>query len=538
MEVKALKQEEQQQAPAARPTTRRFDNVVVAAAGRYKALKKIADGGTAEVFLAEHIGSSGYRRLVVLKRVHAALAEKPELKRILVEEAHIGSLLNHGNIVEVRDLGEANGRHFLVMELVDGWSLGQLLDRARATKLPIPPRVALHIATEVCRALVHAHDRGVVHCDICPHNILVSETGEVKLTDFGIARVPSRPVLPGVIAGKPAYMAPEQAAGQAPDARSDLYSLGTVLYQALTDSLPFKGENDEELMARVAQGELESPMKRRPSMPKELGQLLIAAMRAEPWGRYQTAHDMLAAMEVVQRSNARSELERWLAQLHQADQRVPATREKGAVVVPLKVVRTPVTKPVPARAKPRRWLTAALTASVLLLGADRAWETWGTAAAEPAATATAPSAPPPVAAETFTPPPIVIVAPPQVVSPAEPVVTRLEPSQTEPAQLQSSEVEPYFEVSGKVTGVYDQDRAMVALHSSPEGADVVIDGRVFGKTPVTLRFRTGIPFQVAFVHEGQLPMTRWLTVERPKSGAPRVKFTEPWPKGDAVSVAE
>jgi len=487
------------------PGPGRWDHVLVAPAGRYKALKKIADGGTAEIFLGEHVGSSGFRRLVALKRIHAALTQRPELNRILVEEAHVASLLHHGNLVEVKDLGETHGRHFLVMELVDGWSLARLLERARATKLPIPPRVALHVAAEVCRGLAHAHDRGVVHCDVCPHNILIAETGEVKLTDFGIARVPSRPVIPGLVAGKPSYMSPEQAAGQAPDARSDLYSLGTVLYLALTDSLPFKGKTDEELMERVAKGDFESPMKRRPSLPKEMGQLLIAAMRAEPWGRYQTAHDMLAAMELVLRSNARSELERWLAALHAADHQVPSTREKGAVVVPLKVVRTPVTKPVAVSRRPRRVLTAALTLAVLALGADRAWESWGSAAAETVADAPGPRRA------------IVEVGEVQLM-----VQEEEQPSvQVEP---------PALEVSGKVTGVYDQDRAMVALTTSPAGADVIIDGRVYGKTPVTLRFRTGIPFEVAFQLEGSAPLTQWLTVERPKNGAPRVRFTEPWPK--------
>ncbi len=498
------------------PAPGRWDHVLVAAAGRYKALKKIADGGTAELFLGEHVGSSGYRRLVALKRIHASLTQRPELNRILVEEAHVASLLSHGNLVEVRDLGEAHGRHFLVMELVDGWSLARLLERARATKLPIPPRVALHVAAEVCRGLAHAHDRGVVHCDVCPHNILIAETGEVKLTDFGIARVPSRPVIKGLVAGKPSYMSPEQAAGQEPDARSDLFSLGTVLYLALTDSLPFKAGSDEALMERVAKGDFESPMKRRPSLPKELGQLLIAAMRPEPWARYQTAHDLLAAMELVLRSNARSELERWLAALHEADQQVPSTREKGAVVVPLKVVRTPVTKPVPASRRPRRWITAALAAALLMVGADRAWEWWGSAAAQPV------SEPPPLAEPR--PSVEVDVGEVQMLVNEEPPSVAVEP--------------PAFEVSGKVTGVYDQDRAMVALHTSPEGADVIIDGRVYGKTPVTLRFRTGIPFEVGFALEGSAPLTRWLTVERPKTGAPRVRFTEPWPKGPSASVAE
>ncbi|MBK7857014.1 MAG: serine/threonine protein kinase [Archangiaceae bacterium] len=543
---------------AVRPVDKaRIEKVMVVPAGRYQAVKKIADGGTAELFVGEHVGATGYRRRVALKRLHAALVDKPEHNRLLLEEAHVAMGLSHGNLVEVRDIGITHGRHFLVLELVEGWSLARLLERGRAAGLPMPPRAALHVAAEVARGLSHAHDHGVVHCDVCPHNILIAETGEVKLTDFGIARSPTRPLQRGVIAGKPQYMSPEQAAGEQVDARSDVFSLGSVLFHALTDVMPVKGDSDEEVLERVARGDFVTPMKARPSLQKEIGQLLLSARASERWARYQTAHDLLAALELVMHSNARGELERWLGQLYEADREQPPTRERTAPVVNLRASRTPITRRTVAPRRRMWW--AAVAAGVLALGADRAWRLWGSAAAQTASFAatsvqpmTAKVAPAPTVAsagasmrlptmqlgevdvviEEEAPPVIqplpvregVAVREPQVLRESAPAY-RDEPALREPPPDYGR-----LKVSGRVLGSYDQDRVMVMFDSEPRGADVIVDSRVLGTTPVALRFRTGIPFEVNFEREGEAGLTKWMTVERPQHGSPRVVFEEPKPR--------
>jgi serine/threonine-protein kinase len=205
---------------------------------RYTITRKIADGGTAEIFLAVQRGAHGFEKPVVLKRIFPALYADPQFRNMLVDEAHIAMSLNHTNIVQVLDLGEAEGQYVLALELVDGWTLDAVLRRARALNTAIPPALALYISAEVCRALAYAHAKtdpegralGIVHRDISPHNVLLSEQGEVKLTDFGIAKARNRreSSLGNVIKGKIAYMSPEQASGGELDPRSDLFSVGPM----------------------------------------------------------------------------------------------------------------------------------------------------------------------------------------------------------------------------------------------------------------------------------------------------------------------
>src|SRR4051794_5136503 len=147
--------------------------------GRYRILRKIADGGMAEIFLASQRGAEGFERPVVLKRILQALVADPQFRNMLIDEAHVAMGLNHSNIAQVLDLGHARGRYFLVLELVDGWDLNFLLQRMAAASFALPPALALYISAEVCRALSYAHARtrdgrhlGIVHRDISPHNVL------------------------------------------------------------------------------------------------------------------------------------------------------------------------------------------------------------------------------------------------------------------------------------------------------------------------------------------------------------------------------
>ncbi len=315
-------------------------------AGRYHIARKIADGGMAEIFLGAQHGLEGFERPVVLKRILAPLLADPQFRNMLIDEAHVAMSLNHSNIVQVLDLGHVGGRYFLVLELVDGWDLSQLLARANAADFPVPPELLLYIAAEVCRALAYAHARtragkplAIVHRDVSPQNVLISEQGEVKLTDFGIAKAMGRRehTSQGVIKGKLAFMSPEQASGSVLDNRSDLFALGTMLYLFFTGKRPFEAPTDLESIMRVRECRFTAPEVLRPGLNPEVVKVIRRALQLRPSDRYQSADEMLLALEDVQRTSYRpagqTELKRWLADLQRRDRCPPISRAELAAPV-------------------------------------------------------------------------------------------------------------------------------------------------------------------------------------------------------------
>ena len=301
-------------------------------AGKYHIARKIADGGMAEIFVGTQHGMEGFERPVVLKRILAPLVADPQFRNMLIDEAHVAMGLNHSNIVQVLDLGHVRGRYFLVMELVDGWDLHQIIARAANANFPLPPEIVLYIAAEICRALAYAHARerdgqplAIVHRDVSPQIVLVSEQGEVKLTDFGIAKAMGRRerTSQGVIKGKLAFMSPEQASGWVLDNRSDLFALGTMLYLFFTNRRPFEAPTDLEAIVRVRECKFTPPEAVNPSLGPELVKIIHRAMQALPANRYQSADEMLIDIESVQRTAykpaGQTELKRWLAELQQRD---------------------------------------------------------------------------------------------------------------------------------------------------------------------------------------------------------------------------
>jgi serine/threonine-protein kinase len=300
--------------------------------GRYKIVRRVADGGMAEIFLATQMGRDGFQKPVILKRIHSTIYADPQFRNMFIDEAHISMSLQHSNIVQVYDLGVSAGRYFLVLELVDGWDLGRILHRAAAAGTRLPRELAIYIITDVCRALTYAHSKaqgdrplGIVHRDISTHNILVSDQGEVKLTDFGIAKAMNKreQTGTGVVKGKVAFMSPEQAMGKPIDARSDLFSLGTVLYLLMTRSRPFEGPTELETLLRVQKGDFAAPEATAPDLEPQIAAIIHKAMRHNPAERYQTAEEMLTDLEHVSRSVLRpvgqTELKRWLAELTTQD---------------------------------------------------------------------------------------------------------------------------------------------------------------------------------------------------------------------------
>ena len=262
-----------------------------------------------------------------MKRIHSTIYADPQFRNMFLDEAHISMSLSHSNIAQVLDLGVSAGRYFLALELVDGWDLGRILHRAATAGVRLPRELAFYITAEVCRALAYAHGKtdgerplGIVHRDVSPHNILLSEQGEVKLTDFGIAKAMNKRehTGTGVVKGKVAFMSPEQALGKPIDARSDLFSLGTVLYLLVTRSRPFEGPSDLETLLRVQKGDYKAAEEAVPDLPAEVAAVVARAMRREPAERYQSADEMLGDVERVLRTVfkpvGQTELKRWLTE--------------------------------------------------------------------------------------------------------------------------------------------------------------------------------------------------------------------------------
>jgi serine/threonine protein kinase len=272
--------------------------------GPYTLLERIAVGGMAEVWRARARGMAGFEKILVIKRVLDALSADEEFIRLFIDEARIAVALVHVNIVQVFELGEIEGSYYMAMEWVQGIDLSQLATKAQK-RGPFRVSLALFIVGEVLKALQFAHERTddddhplrIVHCDISPQNVLISFAGEVKLTDFGISRAAFQSKGANeVIRGKYAYMSPEQVEGEPLDGRSDLFSIGIVLYELLTGRRLFKGKTREETLARVRRAEVPSPRAYRPEISEDLEAFLLKALAQKPEKRFADAATMLEAL--------------------------------------------------------------------------------------------------------------------------------------------------------------------------------------------------------------------------------------------------
>jgi len=260
----------------------------------------------AEIYRAKTFDANGHAHLVAVKRVLAHLAEDDDFIQMLVDEAKIASLLKHRNIARVYEFARAHGEYFIAMEHVDGKDLRSILERCRQQKRPAPPQHAAYIAMEVASALHAAHtavdSRGqhlrIVHRDVSPSNVICSYTGEVKLCDFGIAKATLSKVntKTGVIKGKVKYMSPEQALGRRLDHRSDLFSLGTCLYEMLTRLPPFMASNEMDLLIKVRDAKYRPITDVVPSVPRELEGIADRCLTRSRAHRYQTADEVANAL--------------------------------------------------------------------------------------------------------------------------------------------------------------------------------------------------------------------------------------------------
>src|ERR687885_1906693 len=255
--------------------------------GRYRITRKLGAGGMANVSLAEDQELGRRVAIKILDDRHAADEQFVERFR---REAKNAAGLSHPNIVSIYDRGEAEGTYYIAMEYLDGRSLKELI----LTRGPAPIKVAIEYSRQVLAALRFAHRHGIVHRDIKPHNVLVDGEGRAKVTDFGIARAgaASQVTEAGSIVGTAQYLSPEQARGGAIDQRSDLYSVGIVLYELLTGSVPFTGDSPVEIAMKHLSKVPDPPSRRRPDVPRDLDLVVMRALAKDPEERYQSADEM------------------------------------------------------------------------------------------------------------------------------------------------------------------------------------------------------------------------------------------------------
>jgi len=267
--------------------------------GRYELVELLARGGMGELWRARLPGAAGWEKDVAVKTILPHLVDDEAFVRRFVDEARIAVTLSHGNIVPVFDMGEEDGRYYIAMEYVRGADLRRLLRTRRGNDEGVPDAFALYIAAEIARGLDYAHSREddageplhIVHRDVSPSNILISREGDVKLADFGIASARSRQsqTMTGELKGKLAYMSPEQASGQPVDARTDLYSLGAVLFEMLAGRRAYDAGSDMELLARVQSGDRPMLASLRPDLDADIVAVVERAMAMDPDERYETA---------------------------------------------------------------------------------------------------------------------------------------------------------------------------------------------------------------------------------------------------------
>ena len=266
--------------------------------GRYEILEVIGTGGMAVVYKAR---CHRLNRLVAIKILKDEFARDEEFRRRFRAEGEAVAMLSHPNIVQVYDVSTSDSANFIVMELIDGISLKEYMEK----KGVLNWKETLHFSLQIAKGLEHAHSRGIIHRDIKPHNIMVLKNGSVKVMDFGIARVMNKSnTLTKEALGSVHYISPEQAKGGHTDNRSDLYSLGVVMYEMMAGRPPYDGESAVSVAIQHINGGAPAPSVYNPNIPKGLEQIIMKAMALEARDRYVSATEMLQDMEEFRKNPA------------------------------------------------------------------------------------------------------------------------------------------------------------------------------------------------------------------------------------------
>src|SRR5580698_6814158 len=275
--------------------------------GKYSLLGHLATGGMAEVYVARQVGIKGFEKIVVIKRVRPELEGDLETTDFFLDEARLVATLEHPNIAQVYEIGYVNGAYFFVMEYVHGADLRQVLEASSKRGEALPLGDAIYIASHVAAALHYAHEKRdrdghelhIIHRDISPSNVLLSHDGAVKLCDFGIAKAKKRSAetTRGLVKGKYPYMSPEQCLQEPLDRRSDIFAMGTLLYELTTMTRLYKRANEFETLRAIIDEAPPRPSTRVADYPADLERIVLRALAKKPAERQQTAQELQLELE-------------------------------------------------------------------------------------------------------------------------------------------------------------------------------------------------------------------------------------------------
>jgi serine/threonine protein kinase len=275
--------------------------------GKYLLLDRISVGGMAEVFKAKSYGVEGFEKIIAIKRILPTMGEDRDFIKMFIDEAKIAGQLAHANICQIFELGRIDGSHFIAMEYIWGKDLLQIGNRLRKVKQQMPIPMGCFAISKVLEGLDYAHRKRdplgrpleIVHRDCSPQNVLVSYEGEVKVIDFGIAKATSRNsrTMAGVLKGKFGYMSPEQVRGLPLDRRSDIFALGTMLFECLTGERLFQGPTDFSTLEKVRNVDIPSPRSVNPKIPEAVEKVILKALARDVEDRYQWCSEMLADLQ-------------------------------------------------------------------------------------------------------------------------------------------------------------------------------------------------------------------------------------------------
>ncbi|HEY5948675.1 MAG TPA: serine/threonine-protein kinase [Kofleriaceae bacterium] len=276
--------------------------------GRYTMIRRLAVGGMAEIYLARQAAMAGFEKEIVIKRLRQELADDPRIVEMFLDEAKIGAQLNHPNIVHVYDVDEHDGIPYIAMEYIIGEELNELCRRGIAHDRFLPIEHAVELIRQAAAGMGYFHSKrrsdggvlDIVHLDISPSNLLVTQDGFLKIIDFGIARYKGQQARTDVLPGKLSYMSPEQAGRKPVDHRSDIFSLGIVLYEITVGKRLFRGPA-QEVVERLIEATVEPPTFARRNFPPALESIVMRTLERHPEDRYQSAYDLADDLETFLR---------------------------------------------------------------------------------------------------------------------------------------------------------------------------------------------------------------------------------------------
>lgn len=460
--------------------------------GRYEIIGLLATGGMAEILLARILGPSGFQRPVVIKRILPHLARLPEFRTMFTDEARLVARIRHENVVQVHELGVEGDELFLVMEYLEGESAGGLTRRLIGRGAELEPWLGAYIIAEACAGLHAAHELesdageplGLVHRDVSPQNLFVTYSGGTKVLDFGIAKAADRSTktATGEVKGKFQYMSPEQCLGETVDRRSDIFSLGVVLYELTTSRRLFKRGNELLTFQAICREPIVFPSKLTPSFPPALKPIVLRALARQREDRYATAQDLRADLlmamreiddtrdprralaevmsrEFSERVSEKRELLKRVVAGGSAPKAVPVAEVDASVEIPVITALSATMHTGPDAKSPRRRVafialamaSSALVAAVLALELRR--------------------------------------------PPGELTATQVAPPPEKPAPAEAA------------------PRVTLEVASSPAGALVTADGQAHGRTPVSLTFARGARVEIELSLAGYATIQRELVLD-------------------------